>query len=204
MTWRRGFSLLETLISIAIIMILVGMTLPVLSRARQKALQVAEKEGLRQLTISALAGWGKSNDGSREACREAFRQEIRAGKNSMVITEMLYVVTDVAEFRAYFHTLIDSAASGPLEFDDYGNLLAADEEGQVYALPPMRIDGSIGTVPVAWTFLSSNMAHNSSGTIGTEVVYSDGHVQYIRYHDGFPALPAVASLSNKFMTQQGL
>jgi hypothetical protein len=135
----------------------------------------------------------------REECREAFRHEIRVGKHDMIVTEMRYVVKTGAEFRAYYHTLIEPTATDPLEYDDRGNLLAEDPDGNVFALRPIDLLNEQEVVVVAWSYLSSNMAESSSGAMGCEVIYTDGHVAFVRYKEAFPAMPTVAVLSHKFV-----
>ena len=201
---RQGFSLLELLICVTIIGILMMLYLPVLGKAKQKAVHTAEKEGLRQHHIGRMADG--ANTGStltsipdRDECREAFRHTIRVGKHDMIVTELRYVVQTEAEFRAYYHTLIEPASTDPLEYDRRGNLVATDPEGNTFALRPMDLLTEQEVVVVAWSFLSSDMSESSSGAFGAEVIYSDGRVRFVRYKETFPAVPTVAILSHKFM-----
>jgi len=201
---RQGFSLLELLICVTIIGILMALYIPVLGKAKQKAVQTAEKEGLRQHQIGKMAagvnaGTTLTSIPDRDECRLAFRHEIRVGKHDMIVTELRYVVQSEAEFRAYYHTLIEPASTDPLEYDRRGNLVAKDPEGNTFALRSMDLLTEKEVVVIAWSFLSSDMSESSSGAFGAEVIYTDGRVRFVRYKEAFPALPAVAVLSHKFM-----
>lgn len=201
---RQGFSLIELLICIGIIGILMALYLPVLSKARHKAVQVAEKEGLRQhhlgkVADGANAGTTLTSLPDREECVEAFRHEVDLGKHEMVVTELRYAVQNEDEFRAYYHTLINPDNTTPLEYDEFGSLLAQDPDGNTYALRPIDLLTETETVVLAWTFISSVPAESSSGALGADVIYTDGHVGFVRYNDAFPAVPTVAILSHEFM-----
>lgn len=205
-TRRSGYSLVETLVCLAIISILMALYLPSLVKARRKAEEVAIREGFRQSYIGGMADNANSvrrqqDDASRDACRAAFREKTASGNYEIYLTRMLYAVRSEAEFRAYWHTLIDPAASGSLNFDNSGNLIAEDENGNKYTLMPLgdrqQLTGPI--IPIAWEFLSSNFAETSSGTSGTSVLYSDGHVGYVPYPSEYPACRAVAELSHRFV-----
>jgi prepilin-type N-terminal cleavage/methylation domain-containing protein len=204
MRHRQGFSLLELLICVAIIGILMMLYLPVLGKAKQKAIQTAEKEGLRQDYIGKVAdgvnaGTTLTSIPDREECIEAFRHEIRVGKDDMVVTELRYVVESEAEFRAYYNTLIEPTSTDPLEYDNNGNLVATDTEENTFALRPIDLLSEKEIVPIAWSFLSSDLSESSSGALGAEVIYTDSRVKFVRYKEAFPAMPAVAVLSHKFM-----
>lgn len=205
---RFGFSLVELLVCIAIVGILVAMYLPVMGRAMRKAQEVAIKEGYRQENMENLAynaNTPNAKPGSaptRAECRAAFRRTSSDKNGPLYTTEMLYVVKNEAEFRAYWFTLIDSAAAGTLQFDGTGALVAKDDKGKQYALPRLdvwRQNVRGGLAPIAWEFLSTNLGETSSGTIGTTVLYSDGHVEYVKYPGAYPACTSVAELSHRFM-----
>lgn len=204
----RGFSLLELLVVVAIISILMAFYMSTLGKARQKALNVVQAEGLRQRHIGRMAD--NANSGGmtypeppdREACRAAYRQIIALSEGDSAITVPLYVVRDDAEFGAYWHTLIDPEASEELDFQ--GNtLLAKDDAGEVYPLTPMPDDpmdlaekGLL--VPVVWEFLSTKPDEMTGDGFGINVGYSDGHVVHFRYPGEFPATRTVAELSHRF------
>lgn len=203
---EHGFSLVELLVCMAIILILMALYLPVLGRAKEKAMDVAVKEGLRQERIGYMAdranGGGDPTPG-REECRQAYRHTIDIGRRETAVTELRYVVQTAAQFRAYWHTLINPDASGKLEFEQ-GLLVARDEQGNTHYLMPMgkyMADGGGGLVPVAWDFLSTVAAECGLGSAGTEVIFSDGSVKHYKYPGAFPAIPVVAELSHRYMLE---
>lgn len=203
---KRGHSLVELLVCVAIIGVLMAMYLPALSKARRKAEEVAVKEGLRQDYIGHMADRANAPNAripspTREQCRTAYRQYMTTTGGQVLATRLLYAVKDEAEFRAYWNTLINPDATAPLEFDRSGGVLATDEAGNRYVLPTMdsyRM-GRGPALPEAWEFLSTNLAETTSGTLGTTVLYSDSHVEYVRYPGSYPACVAVAELSHRFM-----
>ena len=203
---KQGFSLVETLVVLAIILILMALYLPTLSKAMRKAKEVAGKEALRQQGIGRMADGANSTRPQnarpgRDEAREAFRQSLDIGKgDAMIVSEMLYVVTNDAEFRAYYHTLLNPANNTPLVYSGGGALNAYDEGNNLYVLPVAEVlSGRQGTYPQAWEFISTDLSDTSSGTLGGTVLYSDGHSSYVRYPETYPMTRAVAELSHAFM-----
>ena len=204
---RNGFSLVETLVVLAIIGILASMLVAALTRARDKALQRAAVEAGRQWFIGRLAD--KANIArhkgsvrhSREECRDMYRVAFETGSGEMLATVPFYIVTNEDEFRAYWHTMINPSASEEPEFED-GKLVARDEEGNEFLLPSIETMTELRkTVPVAWEFLSTDMSEMASGSIGANVMYSDGHADYIGYPGKFPVCRTVAELSHRFVQE---
>ncbi len=192
---RSGFSLLELLICVAIIGILMAMYSVVLSKALRQAKSVAAAEALRQDNIEPIL------DKISRTPLAAYRYRLDTGKgNAAIITEMVFVVRTDAEFRAYWYTLIDPDQT---EYPTYGNdgaLFAFDPEGNVYELPRIRGDRSAGPIyPVAWDFISTRPSESALGEAGGNVLYSDGHIEYLQYPGGFPMTPVVARHSHEFM-----
>ena len=56
-----------------------------------------------------------------------------------------------------------------------------------------------GSYVVGWEFLSTVLSETSTGTLGAEVMYSDGHVSYVRYPGEFPMRRIVAELSHEYV-----
>jgi hypothetical protein len=187
----------------AIISILMAMYLPVLGKAKRKAEEVAIKEGLRQDHISREAAAANIarpkgvdlDEYGREACQDAFRKSMSdgSGDGEILVTELLYDVQTADEFRAYWCTLIDPDNTDPLEYADGGRLIARDDEGNEFYLKP------IYTGRMLWEFISTDLSETTSGTLGTTVLYPDGHVDYVSYPHEFPAVPIVAELSHRFV-----
>ena len=201
---ENGFTLVELLVVVAIIGILAAMLMVALSRARSKGEQIASLEAIRQKHISALAKnanapLSKYKAPDREDCREAYWQILDTGSGETLLTEPLYVVHNEAEFRAYWHTLINPDADDKLEFK--GNkLVARDEKGREYKLLPLELLMlKEKPFPIGWEFLSTDMAEMESGSIGANVLFSDGHVDYMPYPGKYPVCPTVAELSHRFV-----
>jgi prepilin-type N-terminal cleavage/methylation domain-containing protein len=205
---RNGFSLVETLVVLAIIGVLASMLVAALTRARDKAMQRAAAEAGRQLYIGRLAdkvniARPKSNvKYSRDECREMYRTMLDTGSGETLVTIPLYIVTNEDEFRAYWHTVINPSASGELEFEG-GKLVARDEDDNAFLLMPIEnMDQLRKTVPLGWQFISTDMSEMDAGSgIGTSVWYSDIHVDYIPYPGEFPVCRTVAELSHRFVQE---
>jgi len=209
---KRGFSLVELLVVLAIISILMAMYLSTFSKVRQKAHQIAYVEAMRQRHLGELADGAniayrepRPRPGRAE-CRAAYRRTLRTGKNEMLVTELRYVVLDEPEFAAYWHTLIDPDASAPLEYDASGNLLAADPEGNTFSLPPVpnnawELLDDYPSFAVMWEFLATDMGNTTLTGLNCAVLYTDGHVDRVRYPGKYPVCPTVAELSNRFVAE---
>ncbi|NIA15938.1 MAG: prepilin-type N-terminal cleavage/methylation domain-containing protein [Nitrospiraceae bacterium] len=199
----RGHSLIELLVCIAIIGVIASMYLPALVKARRKAEEVAIKEGLRQNYIGRMADSANSARVStsvytREACRDAFRFTMQTAKGEIIVTRLLYVVKNEDEFRAYWHTFINPSAAGPAPSD-----YMTDEDGNRYPLVPVESYVRRGgpALPEGWEFISTHLGETSSGTASTNVAYTDGHIEFVRYPNRYPACAVVAELSHRFVEE---
>jgi prepilin-type processing-associated H-X9-DG protein len=188
-----------------------AMYLPALSKARKQAEAVVVKEGFRQEYVGRFADTANvarptagpigETAQLRADARDAFRRNMTMTGRETLVTSTLWQVTSEAEFLAYWHTLINPAASGPIEARDAG-IVVRDEAGNEYVLRSLEAGPQTGQpFPVAWEFLSSNLSESTAGTTGTNVLYSDGHVEYVPYPSGYPACRSVAELSHRFMTE---
>ena len=202
---RNAFSLVELLVVVAIIGVLAAFLVPALSRARSKAEQIAAVEAMRQKHIGALATnanapWPQDYDPPDQwDCRDAYMQALETGSGETFVTELLYKVRNEAEFKAYWHTVIDPDSDDELEFAG-STLIARDERGREYKLVPLELHMlKEKAFPIAWEFLSTDMAEMSSGSIGANVMYSDGHVKYMSYPGKYPVCKSVAELSHRFV-----
>ena len=217
----RGFSLLELLICVAIIAILMSMYMGVLKKAKDKADRVVTTEAMRQDKMGRMADNTGTSTGnrtlipsstdqlriSREDCRKSYRRFLTTSEGARFVTETRYACRNEDEFQAYWLTLIDAKNTRPVNYRVDGWVEAIDSEGRSYFLPPVTDDLQVPgrgneTVPVQWEFLSRNMGETTMSGIGISVVYSDGHVEYIKYPGEFPATPLVADLSQQFAAQQ--
>jgi len=201
-----GFSLVETLVVLAIISILMAMLATSLTKAVRMAKGAAAGEAMRQGAISRMADTGPARTLSADQeirldARRAFRQAIDTGKGQMLLSELRYVVRNNAEFRAYWHTLLNPAASFPLTFADGGSLVARGPGGKEFVLPPIGTRGAdrLGRYAVGWEFISTNLAQTARGDLGGNVIYNDGHRQYELYPGRFPMSEPVARLSQQFV-----
>ena len=211
---RDGFSLVELLVVVAIIGILAAMYASTFIKVREKAKQVVAKEGMRQGNIGRMADDANSarrqriappnSEAVREQCRAAFRQEVGDG---VVVSKPLYLVRDDAEFRAYWHTVLNPDNDDPIGFDG-AHLVATDEDGNAFTLQVVdgHLDsttaGSTGAV-LAWEFFSTHLGDANTASIGASVLFIDGNVQYVKYPGQFPITQTVAELSHQFMLDFG-
>ena len=211
---NAGFSLIELLVCVAIISILMSMYLGTLSKARDRALQVVAAEGMHQQNIAAMANQANTPRGSktttrtselvREQCRLAFREDVG---DQIYVSRLMFIVTNDAEFRAYWHTLLNPNADWELEYDG-GSLLAYDPEGNEYLLPspetnPARFNSENRGPVLAWEFLSSHMADMNTGSLSVNVLMPSGNIERVRYPGAFPVTATVAELSHEFVRAYG-
>jgi len=205
---RAGFSMLELLIVVAIISILVFLQLGAVHRALGKVKNSARAEAIRQAALSREAeavheGPMRTEPANVLECIVAFKQKLDTGKEKILVSEMLYLVRNGDEFRAYWNTMLNpNSLYAPVYDGD--TLLARDPDGKVFPLPALygsHLDANAkyGLFPIAWDFLSSNPKDNTSGELGSEVMYSDGHIEFVRYPGKFPAVREVADLTRQFV-----
>ena len=205
---RAGYSILELLIVVGIISILVFLQLGAMHRVLGKVKNSARAEAIRQAALAREAdavheGPMRTEPANRLECIQAFKQTLDTGKEKIFVSEMLYVVRNGEEFRAYWNTMLNPNALYLPEIVD-GVLIARDPEDNIYRLPALygsHLDANKahGLFPIAWDFLSSNLADNTSGELGAEVLYSDGHMEFVPYPGKFPAVKEVADLTRQFV-----
>jgi prepilin-type N-terminal cleavage/methylation domain-containing protein/prepilin-type processing-associated H-X9-DG protein len=204
----QGFSLVELLVVVGIIGIIAAMYMAALGRARSKAKQIVAVEAIRQDHIGHLADNANfarpqvSKGPGRKECRQQYRRRLDTGSGDTLVTTLMYMVRNEDEFKAYWHTLINPDASEKLEFEST-TLVAKDENGKEFRLTPLEIALRKETkvFPKAWEFISTNMADMESGSIGANVMYSDGHVEYAHYPGDYPICKIVAELSHRFVLE---
>ena len=183
-----GFSLVELLVCIAIIAILAAMYLPALAKARKQAEAIVVKEGFRQEHIGKLADSANiarpqsSTTGDaaqiRAEARAAFRRNMTMTGQEILATYLLWRVTNEAEFKAYWNTLINPAATGPID-SSRGGIVVKDEAGNEYTLGSLddalqrgRRSPSVGssclrTFPKAPPGRSAQMSFTATATSST-------------------------------------
>jgi type II secretory pathway pseudopilin PulG len=205
---RAGFSLLETLVVLAIIMVLFTLLVPVLTRALRMAKRTAAGEEFRQGQIGAMAMSTADTDRAQsqrtpEQIVGRARQEFHEGPpgepgDSIIYSTPLYAVTTDLEFRAYWYTLLNPQNTDLPKFTRGGKLIAITPEGLRFELPPIDADVHSPSHPVRWEFISTRLDETSRGDLGGNVFYSDGHLTYIAYPREFPMTQMVAELSHRF------
>jgi prepilin-type N-terminal cleavage/methylation domain-containing protein len=200
MNKKRGFSLVETLVVVAIILILLSIALPRYAKAIRMAKEVSAGEAHHQRMIDRMVDPEKV-ELVRDEARRAFRQVADAGRHDIAVTEMLCMVRNDAEFEAYYRTLIDPANDELIAIRD-GGLVAKDYAGSEYILKPL-FSGEApppGNYPIEWGFVSVEMAHMMVGNRGGTVVYRNGQ-RFVKYPGDFPMTRTVAEFSKRYMDE---
>ena len=210
---RRGYSMVEMLVVIGLIMLLLTIAVPRYVKAIWLAKQVAMDEGKHQRHIGE---WSKNVNSARSGsstgrmtverlraiARARYRQTFDAGKFDYHLTEVGCGIRSDEEFRAYWHSLIGPDENAKVEISA-GSVTVQDEAGNACTLE------RIGTYeykrhttyPIAWDFLSTNMQHMTTGNMGITAEYNDGTQAHLRYPGEFPATATVAELSQRFMDE---
>lgn len=104
---KRGFSLLELLIVVAIIGILMAMLSGALVKALRAGHATAAREAMRQHQIGRMVKLDKgvlhSDDPEKDRAfaRWVFHRRVDTGKAEMIVSETVYLTQNDAEFRAY-------------------------------------------------------------------------------------------------------
>jgi competence protein ComGC len=201
---RLGFSLLETLVVLAIVMVLLTFLVPVLTKALRMAKRTAAGEEMHSERVGEVAT--AVHEGEPEKltpeqavlqARESFHHENAAGQKK-IVSHLLFAVKNDDEFRAYWYTLLCPANAALPEFNHHGALIAITPEGHRYELPPVRGKETTTTHIVAWDFISTRLEETGRGDLGGNVVYSDTRIEYMPYPRQFPMTQMVAELSHRF------
>jgi hypothetical protein len=202
----KGHTLVETLVVLGIMMTILAMALPHYTKAIRSAKQVAGGEAKRQKNIAREATGGADAMAPahmRQFARQVYRQTIDAGKFDLVITEVLFVCHTDDEFGAYYYTLIDPDEAIPIQMEA-GRLAAQDPAGNTFLLQPVGngiTPGASQPGPLGWDFLSVDMGHMNSDSRHISVLHTNGQQEVIAYPGKFPATPAVAEFSQRFMEE---
>lgn len=202
---RAGFSMIETLVVLCIIMILMTLLVPVLTKALRMAKTTAAGEEMRSDRVGEMAT--AIHEGNKPAewtpqeivqqARQKFRHEGQGSQKS-IVTTLLYQVGNDEEFRAYWHTLLNKQNAQLPEFTRRGNLIAFTPEGQRYELPPVDRDTEGPSHIIRWEFISTRLDETGRMDLGGNVIYSDGRREYVAYPREFPMTRQVAELSHRF------
>ncbi len=202
---RAGFSMIETLVVLCIIMILMTLLVPVLTKALRMAKTTAAGEEMRSDRVGEMAT--AVHEGNKSAAwtpqeivqhaRTLFRQEGQGGQKKILST-MLYQVGTDEEFRAYWHTLLNKQNMQLPEFTRKDYLVAFTPEGARYELPPVERDTPGPAHIIRWEFISTRLDETGRMDLGGNVIYSDGRREYVAYPREFPMTRQVAELSHRF------
>jgi type II secretory pathway pseudopilin PulG len=207
---RDGTSMIETLVVLAIIMVLMTILVPALTRALRMAKSTAAGEEARSDRVGEIAvaaHEGRPDELAPEQAvaraRDMFRHEVRTRSVPRVMSAPLFIVRNDAEFRAYWYTLLNPQNTETPEFTRSGELIAFTPEGQRHELPPV---GGPGREPdqsyiVRWEFMSTKLHETGRGDLGGNVIYSDGRREYMPYPTRFPMTQQVAELSHRFYVE---
>ncbi len=205
---RRGFSLIETLVVLAIISILMLMLTTALVKAVRMAKSTAAGEEMRQERIGSEAA--KIHEGEKprtpaETVQEARKKFRKVGQGGMqkITSTVLFVVQNDNEFQAYWNTLLNPWNPNLPEFTDNGSLIAIAQNGTRYELPPVGTEIKGGAYPVTWEFISTELHETGRGDLGGNVIYSDGRREYVAYPREFPMTRSVAVWSHEFVEATG-
>lgn len=202
---QAGFSMIETLVVLAIMLILMSLLVPVLTKALRMAKTTAAGEETRQERIGEMATaiheGGEPEELTPEQvvqkARSVFRREGGAGQKK-IMSDVLFFVRDDQEFRAYWHTLLNKQNTRLPEFTRKGHLIAFTPEGKRFELVPAQRDFEAGDRIIRWEFISTRLDETGRMDLGGNVVYSDGRLEYVAYPRKFPMTQQVAELSHRF------